>query len=708
MSRSIDSVKPITTLRGYTYPQYMIFFDTESYIDIDSEENEDTNEFHTLRLGVAIYIHIDKQINVLEKEIYHYKTSDEFWNYVERKTIRKNTLYIYAHNAKYDTLNVDIIEQLEKRKFDVPYPTINNAFIISATKNRKKLKIVDTFNYARTSVESIGKKLDVPKISLDEYRLKATKKIRYTQDNKYTLGEIDFNSIPDSVLLPYCENDVEIIAQFILSLIRLLNTEYKGKKLGSLKYTTAGIALDIYRHSFVTKPIYYHQNDTLLKLEREAYRGGIVECFKLKKLQKQQYYLLDINSMYVSVMSKHKLPTYPVMYRDNPELSDLENSIQNGYYIIADVLLCVEYNYGKYALKHDNKLIFPNGEFRIQLHLPEILEALKKKIITKVFCYVIYNQEYCLDEYADYFSEMKKNATNKIDYDLYKLLGNGLYGRLALQKYINTEAEPETYIGSEHKPYIMSNRGVYIKWRDKFIRTYTDGLQHVPRTNVALSGAVTAYSRILLSSYIERAGIEHIYYSDTDSLMVDEIGYSRLKSVIDDKELGKLKCELLFNTGTINAPKNYCFALKQKLMNCAIKGEKAKCGLVKTENTLNSFMYSNILTLEQKSIIIKRRTRSKGIPTGAVNHDGQYIFMRFTTFKENLKSGGKLKGRHLHKRKNSLKYTKGITIEKLGNITQPFTMEYVYNKEHEKWENAVIEHNPKTIPLKQKKLKKVN
>lgn len=688
--------KPISKLKELNYPLEIITFDTESTIH---HEDKSINEYHSLRLGVAIYNKLDSECKTVYREVYYFRTSTEFWNYVETKTSRVRTLYIYAHNAKYDTLNVDVINELNRLEYEIPYPTINNAFIISAKKNKKKIKIVDTFNYVKKSVASIGEKLGIKKLS------------------------VDFNNVEDKELFEYCENDTHIVEEFMLQLIRFLF----NNKLGSLKFTTASTAMDIYRHSFITEPIYYHRNLNILKLERDSYRGGIVECFYLGRMKRGEYYLLDINSMYVNVMSKYKLPTYPIMrIVDNEEhpinFNDFVESSKNNY-LIADVLIVCDINVGLYGLKYDGKLIFPTGEFRVSLHQGELEIALKHGHIKAVYEYIIYHAEYCARDYANYFSNLKINATNEVDRDFAKLLGNGWYGKLAMMKYLtdsinlmgffsdeelkdngkseyklvgdkrlqsnirthdNSRNDNRRYMEDEKKitisnnmkgriikqhflpASITTNNGDYFNWNGDYIRQYRTGLVPVPRTNVALSGAVTTYARLLLNHYISICGEGNVYYTDTDSLTVNKLGYERLKMYIDDKELGKLKCELQFNSGTINAPKNYTFSVKKKIQ-------------LKSIQSINRNFNADGLILEQKSIILKRRDRSKGIPTSAINDNGTFYYWRFTTFKEFLKSDGELKGRIYIHRKNSLDYNKGI--EQNNGFTLPYELEYSYDEE---------------------------
>lgn len=47
--------------------------------------------------------------------------------------------------------------------------------------------------------------------------------------------------------------------------------------------------------------------------------------------------------------------------------------------------------------------------------------------------------------------------------------------------------------------------------------------------------------------------------------MVNEEGYKNLKNFIDNKELGKLKLELEFNSGHIHAPKKLHLYPKEKI-----------------------------------------------------------------------------------------------------------------------------------------------
>ncbi|GAI80077.1 unnamed protein product, partial [marine sediment metagenome] len=55
-----------------------------------------------------------------------------------------------------------------------------------------------------------------------------------------------------------------------------------------------------------------HNNKQAIDLERESYKGGRVECFYLGDLTNENYYMLDVNSLYPFVMRNN---VYPVKYK---------------------------------------------------------------------------------------------------------------------------------------------------------------------------------------------------------------------------------------------------------------------------------------------------------------------------------------------------------------------------------------------------------
>ena len=104
----------------------------------------------------------------------------------------------------------------------------------------------------------------------------------------------------------------------------------------------------------------------------------------------------------------------------------------------------------------------------------------------------------------------------------------------------------------------------------------------------AISAHVTAYARMMLLSYIEQAGWNNVFYTDTDSLFVNYAGYQNLLPEIDSKVLGKLKVEDISKTDTeIRGCKDYTF-------NHQIKTK----GVAKTSISLHDLVQSGKLHIK--------------------------------------------------------------------------------------------------------------
>ena len=582
-------------MNEHNYPRSLLFFDGETWI-----HEGDKKELHTLRLGVCIYVDLDKNQKVLNREIFHFYTADEFWMYVELKAKENRKLWLYAHNIKYDLASVSVLENTKKYGWKTGFPIMENAFIMSSKKGKKKLQYVDTHNYLKTSLEAIGKKVGLPK-----------------------MDKPDFKSVDDSYLKQYCQRDVEVIEKFILDFIRFL----ADNKLGSLKYTMASTAFNSYRTRFMTKEIYHYstfkghiqENIPMHTLERNAYKGGRVDCFFIGE-KHGDFYNLDVNSMYPYVMSNISMPIKPIAFSDDINIHDLKLIMLNRY-VIAEVTYLENNIHGRIALKHNDMLEFPSGLIRNTVHHSELQYMLDHKIIKEIHQVIVYERTNIFKDYVDFFYELKKNATNESEREMSKLFLNSLYGRFGMRYYssetpIPYPDEPEN--GSVMWDDSTGKKQLYYWWDGHLCKSNQSDYIPVKNTNLAIAGCVTSEARMLLLKYIEICGYENLYYVDTDSVICNRKGYENLKDYLNDKELGFLKLEKQANYLKINAPKDYIF------------GDKI---------------------------------RSKGVPMDSTtNLDGTFSYWIFSTFKQHIKSNGKFLGRQRIDKKNSYTYNKGRII----------------------------------------------
>jgi len=95
---------------------------------------------------------------------------------------------------------------------------------------------------------------------------------------------------------------------------------------------------------------------------------------------------------------------------------------------------------------------------------------------------------------------------------------------------------------------------------------YTDSY-HGIETNIAIAAAVTSYARIHMS-YFKNNSNFHLYYSDTDSLVIDQ----PLPVELVGNALGQLKLEYTVEKAVFLAPKVYALILEDGTEIIKVKG----------------------------------------------------------------------------------------------------------------------------------------
>lgn len=543
-----------------------IFVDTES----TSVQLNKSKKVLTFKMGCSIFWNRKQN---LKKEITFYKVND-FWNNVESFFSKetKNVL-LFAHNTQFDFKMLDGFNQLLNRDWELISQYVKNkTFILIFKKEKYVLHIWDTMNYAPEKLETIGESVGFSKL------------------------KVDFDNVSNQELEIYCKRDTEIIFQFIKKLVAFLDVN----DLSRLKATAGSLSFNSFRHKFYNPEnfkIFIHNWTRTIKLERDSYRGGITDVFKVGK-SKEKLIKLDINSMYPWTMKNKELPTKLVGWfheskHSNKELLKIyQKSKENNYAIIIKATIELSKDDAYILNKFKNKSLFVYGEFKISLCTPEIEFVEQYGNIITIHEISVYKTEKIFEDFVDFFYNLRSKAkkeNNLIDNKFCKLMLNTQYGKWG-QREIEYERLDENseflkwykdiielrikkikeknpdftfdkqmaYLGSiegEGELYVVNN-GLYL-------------LKHTSKNAydsfVAIASFITSYSRMLLIKYLLNAERENVYYCDTDSLVVNEIGYDNLlrTSFISETELGLLKIEDE-GIGSFYSPKFYDFNTERK------------------------------------------------------------------------------------------------------------------------------------------------
>jgi len=561
-------------------PSHIICFDTET----EQKDNK-----LTLKLGCAFYCKLENG-KITREQKYFFTTKEQFWNFIKKFCFSNTKVYVFAHNTQFDFMIVGGSLELQKHEFFIDNHFIDNGNFIMSIKEKDKFKIftdkkgierkhyigtnfifLDTMNYIKKSLKSIGEMLNIEKLT------------------------INFDTCTFDELKTYCYRDVEITQKFILEWIDFLKTN----DLGNFQYTLASQSFNSYRHRFMNNDIGIHNIASAIDLERKSYRGGRNEVFKFGK---DYAYIYDVNSMYPYVMANFVYPTKIIGFYRNGNIGSIERAINKNYGIIADLDILTKENF--IGIK-DNRLIFPIGSFRCQITRPEIEYLLKNggKIL-KVHNYAIYQTDYIFKDFIEFFYNERlkaRNENNLIKSEMYKILMNSLYGKFG-QK-INNWVELQDY---DHKKENERIEQIYnIDTKTYTILKYyggkiykNDGYSEGFNSFVAIPSYVTAYSRIYLYQLMKIAGLENVLYCDTDSLFLTVDGHEKIKDTefVDNKKLGCLKLEKKGNVNIFGC-KDYNFNKERKTKGVS------KNAIVTSKNKFQYNQFIKIKTALRKNLL---------------------------------------------------------------------------------------------------------
>ena len=269
--------------------------------------------------------------------------------------------------------------------------------------------------------------------------------------------------------------------------------------------------------------------------------------------------------MYPYVMALYK---YPVKLRgiyQNIPLSELNSYLQSSC-VIAEVVL--DTNEPVYPKVLNDKLIFPIGNFVTTLTTPSLNYAMRHNHIISCKQAAVYSATVIFQAYVNTLYNLRqqyKQQGNPTFALMAKYMLNTLYGKFGQQGRVFDNID------------IVDNNDVKA-WKEYDMRTgllssyrQFGGIVQQERkegesfnSHPAIAAHVTDYARMYLWQLIQHAGIDNVYYVDTDSLTINDAGYIALADYMDNERLGLLKTEYSFNDLTIYAPKDYVFGDRVK------------------------------------------------------------------------------------------------------------------------------------------------
>jgi len=512
-----------------TIPSHFLFVDTET---TDTSGGE-LVERHQLFLGVAQYARYERGRGLRSWPAREFYDLEGFYEILDEHAYKKQVTYVIAHNWGFDSLILDLHDELARRGWScLKYIHDNMLNIYKYRRETSTIVFLDNVNYFKMSLAALGDAIGSPKLDMP--------------------GDYDD---PDA-WLHYCENDVKIMVDTWAAWLKYIDES----DLGNFSFTISGQAMNAFRHRFMTQPIFIHANDKLVDLERDGYFGGRSECFFIGDLPEFHFYMVDVNSMYPWVMANKRLPVKAIGHYKDMRLGRAQECLRQ-YGMMARCR--VQARQPRYPYRKNGKLLFPVGEFETVLTTPELVTGIMYGDVKSIGECAVYELSHIFYNYVYHFYNERLNFTRAKDTVkafLCKLFLNSLYGKFA-QKSPKWETVAVDDPG-ENRTWTEYNT------RDRKNHTYRVingtveeqvGKYEGRDSFVAIAAHITAHARAKLWELRGIAGPANVYYVDTDSLIVNRAGLVNLHDYINDGALGMLKVEREAEKCTIRNVKDYKF-----------------------------------------------------------------------------------------------------------------------------------------------------
>jgi len=582
------SRKPHILKRGksMTIPRHFIFFDTET----KQVTTKDGDIEQVFKLGWCVYYRTSYGRHREQIEWLYFDDTVTFWDFVFTKSLPKQRLWIIARNIVFDFTVCKGWKYLQEAGYKIKFFHNNGvSVIVTVTKGNKSIVFLDGMNWFPESLAKTGERIGIPKM------------------------KIDFATCTDEYLSEYCKNDVLIEFENIRLFIRFL----QGNNISRMCYTRASTAMAAYLLRHYHTPIYIHNNAEAIKLERDSYKGGRCECFYIGELNHDNYYILDVNSLYPYVMANNLFPVRYKKILHSPSIKEL-SSYCDSHSVTAYVKVSTDEPV--YAIK-TGRTIFPVGTFDAVLCTPELKYALTHKHINEIYDCVLYEQSNIFESYVKTMYALRqdfKTAGIGAYEQLCKYLMNSLYGKFG-QKAENwhkigdapNEPDREELIFYTNPRKVMRIR--YLLGEIFELKSYSESFNSFP----AIAAHVTSYGRMYLWKLIQLAGFGNYFYCDTDSLIVNDKGLTNLYSMINDTELGMLKLEETLTRLNIRGLKDYETDTKTVIKGIRKNAVSLGNGTYKQEQwpTFKSILKSDDVNTYRVKHVVKHLSReyTKGV-----------------------------------------------------------------------------------------------
>lgn len=456
--------------------------------------------------GVAGYIDRDSRRKTPSRETTDYDDPTAMWHDIGEFTRSNARTIVWAHNLAYDLRISRALELLPESGWELQAIALDGISCWGKfTRDDHTLVLADFTSWAMVPLSRIGDWLGVPT------------KPRPTDP---------FNV---AQALDRCRGDVQTLGAAVEFTLDWLQRE----DLGNLQITGAGQGFTAFRHKHLTHKILVHDDADARRAERRAIWTGRTEAWHHGTINNITTYEYDLQRAYATIARDVTLPTVYVGKLSTISLADL------GRFSRTRRLLCncvIETPRPIVPTSNDGRILWPVGHFQSTLWDCEIHALLAGGANVRIGESYVYTSEPCLRDWALWILgrlDAQRGTDHPLEQRILKSWSRSLIGRFALQYRswlpLGTTEESNLILCRMIGEGEKKNAQLLHVGNNLFeLGDMAEGENSLPQ----LTGYITAMCRVRLWELMNTAGLDHVYYVDTDSIITDRVGADRLESRI--------------------------------------------------------------------------------------------------------------------------------------------------------------------------------
>ena len=327
----------------------------------------------------------------------------------------------------------------------------------------------------------------------------------------------------------------------------------------SLRGTAASQAVQVLRTRHDVRRLHCHTHPQCLQLERSAYFGGRVEAYRTGVIPGPVYHV-DVRSMYPSIGLTLAVPVSLRGYYGDS--SSARRAVESGG---ADCCahVRVRCDQPRFPRRAGGETEYPVGDFDTWLSGPELLKAVRGGMVRTVYAAARYNCYPALAGFYDWGLQLLQDARGRqapILVQFTKRIMNGLVGKFGEpgRRWVGCPSRTEKGPFDEWPE--RGNDGEWtryrnIGWHTQRLERHGESYWSIP----AIAGWIASAGRVRLWHYLETAGRGNVWYTDTDGLLTNALGYDRLLrgGHIREGEVGYLRLLGCYSQATIFGIRHY-------------------------------------------------------------------------------------------------------------------------------------------------------